>query len=38
VNELLSESKSVLERIQSLNDGLDGLEEGSIVLIENQST
>ncbi|QLC34352.1 hypothetical protein EFA46_009075 [Halarchaeum sp. CBA1220] len=34
VNELLSESKTVLERIQSVKNRLDGLEDGSIVLVE----
>jgi hypothetical protein len=35
VNELLSEAKKVLERIQSVNGRLDGLEDGSIVLLED---
>ena len=35
VDELLSESRKMLERIQSAKERLDGLEEGSIVLIEN---
>jgi hypothetical protein len=35
VNELLSESKKVLERIQSVKERLDGLEEGSIVLLKD---
>jgi hypothetical protein len=35
VNELLSESKKVLERIQSVKERLDGLEDGSIVLLED---
>jgi hypothetical protein len=35
VNELLSEAKKVLERIQSVNERLDGLEDGSIVLLED---
>jgi hypothetical protein len=35
VDELLSEAKKVLERIQSVNERLDGLEDGSIVLLED---
>jgi FtsZ-binding cell division protein ZapB len=35
VNELLSEAKKVLERIQSVNGRLDRLEDGSIVLLED---
>jgi hypothetical protein len=34
VNELLSESKKVLERIQGVKERLDELEEGCIVLLE----
>ncbi|TKX77623.1 hypothetical protein EXE53_25575, partial [Halorubrum sp. SD626R] len=34
VNELLSESKGVLERIQGVKNRLDNLDEGSIVLLE----
>ncbi|WP_340099918.1 hypothetical protein [Salinibaculum salinum] len=37
VNELLSESKAVLERILDVKERLDGLEDGSIVLLENRS-
>jgi hypothetical protein len=36
VNELLSDSKAVLERIREVKGGLDGLSEGDFVLIENQ--
>jgi hypothetical protein len=35
VNELLSEAKNVLERIQSVKEQLDGLEDGSIVLLKH---
>jgi hypothetical protein len=35
VTELLSESNTVLERIRDLKERLDGLDEGSIVLLEN---
>jgi hypothetical protein len=35
VNELLSESRTVLERIQTVNDYLNQLEDSSIVLIDN---
>jgi hypothetical protein len=35
VNELLSEAKKVLERIQSVKEQLDGLEDGSIVLLKH---
>jgi hypothetical protein len=35
VNELLSESEKVLERIQSVKERLDGLEKGTIVLLED---
>jgi hypothetical protein len=35
VNELLSGSKKVLERIQSVKQQLDGLEDGSIVLLKH---
>ncbi|WP_245545399.1 hypothetical protein [Halomicrobium katesii] len=34
VNELLSESKTVLERSRAFKERLDGLDEGSIVLVE----
>jgi hypothetical protein len=36
VNELLSDSKAVLERIREVKGELDGLSEGDFVLIENQ--
>jgi hypothetical protein len=35
VNELLSKSKTVLGRIRDLKERLDGVEDGSIVLIED---
>ncbi|WP_248897123.1 hypothetical protein [Haloplanus halobius] len=35
VNELLSESEAVLERIRNVTERLDGLEDGSIVLIDD---
>jgi len=35
VNELLSEAKTVLKRIRDVKERLDGLEDGSIVLLEN---
>ena len=35
VNELLSESETVLERIRNVNDRLDSLDDGSIVLLED---
>ncbi|WP_137286988.1 hypothetical protein [Halorussus salinisoli] len=37
VNELLTESKTVLERIRGVKERLDGLDDGSIVLLEGRS-